>query len=62
MTAQYEIKVDFEADNDVTHSGKVLVAKQFKTAPIGLALSIKRPFDSGEKEFQVNFILTCYFR
>jgi len=62
VTTQYEAKVDFEADNHVTHSGKFMVAKQFNRPPLGLALSIKRPFDSGEKEFQVNFIITYYFR
>ena len=30
--------------------------------PPGLALSIKRSFDGGDKEFQVNFVLTCYLR
>ncbi len=59
---QYEIKVDFENDDYVTHSAKLVVAKQLDRTPLGFALSIKRSFDSGEKDFQVNLILTYYFR
>ena len=62
VTPQYEIKVDFEDDNYVTHSAKLVVAKQFDKPPLGFALSLKKPFDSGEKEFQVNLIITYHFR
>jgi hypothetical protein len=61
VTTQYEAKADFENDNYVTHSAKLLVAKQLNNPPLGFALSLKRSFDSGEKEFQVNFIITYYF-
>jgi hypothetical protein len=59
---QYQAKVDFENGNYVTHSAKLLVAKQLDSLPLGFALSIKKPFDGGAKEFQVNFIISYYFR
>ena len=62
IAPRYEAKVDFENGNYVTHSAKLLVAKQLDDPPLDFALSIKRSFDSGEKEFQVNFIITYYFR
>jgi hypothetical protein len=62
VTPRYEIKVDFENDNYVTHSAKLALSKQFNDPPLGLSLSIKRPFDSGEKQFQVNFVVTYHFR
>jgi hypothetical protein len=61
VSPRYELKVDFENGNEVTHSAKLQIAKQLRHLPLGLALSAKRSFDSGEKEFQVNFILTYYF-
>lgn len=62
VTAQYEIKANFENDNYLTHSAKLLLAKRLNNPPLGLALSIKKPFDGGEKQFQVNFIITYHFR
>ncbi len=62
VTPQYEAKVDFADDNYVTHSGKLLLSKVLEPLPLGFTLSIKRAFDSGEKEFQANFVLTYYFR
>ncbi len=62
MAPQYELKVDFENDNYVTHSAKFLVAKQLDKPPLGFAISIKESFNGGDKEFQVNFIITYYFR
>ncbi len=62
LTARYETKVNFERDNYVTPSVKLLVAKQLNHPPLGFALSIKKPFDGGEKQFQVNFFITYYFR
>jgi len=62
VATQYEIKVNFEDNNYVTHSAKLRVAKQLAQPPIGLALSLKRSFDGGEKEFQLNFIITYFFR
>ena len=58
----YENKADFENDNYVTNRAKLLVAKELENIPLNFALSIKRDFDSGEKEFQVNFVATYYFR
>jgi hypothetical protein len=62
MTAKYEAKVDFEDDNYWTHSGKFAVTKQLARAPLAFTLSIKKPFDSGEKKFQINFVATYFFR
>ena len=58
----YENKVDFENDNYVTNRAKVLVAKELENVPLSFVLSAKRDFDSGEKEFQVNFAVTYFFR
>ena len=62
VTPRYEVKVDFERANYVTHSAKLVVAKELRSPPLGFALSIKKPFDGGEKEFQVNFVITYFFR
>lgn len=61
VTAQYEAKVDFENDDRWTHSAKFVVAKRLDRAPVSLAASIKKPFDGGAKQFQVNFIVTYSF-
>lgn len=58
----YENKTDFENDNYVTHRAKLGIAKELESVPLSLALSAKRDFDSGEKEFQVNFVVTYLFR
>lgn len=62
VTAQYEAKVDFEHDNYWTHSAKFAIARQLHHAPLGFALSIKRSFDAGEKELQINLVINYYFR
>jgi hypothetical protein len=62
VTPRYEIKVNFENGDYLTHSAKLLVAKQLDNPPLAIALSIKRSFDGGEKEFQANFIITYFFR
>jgi hypothetical protein len=38
------------------------VAKELENVPLSFVLSAKRDFDSGEKEFQVNFAITYFFR
>ena len=58
----YENKVDFQNDDYVTHRAKIGVAKELESVPLSFALSAKRDFDSGEKEFQVNFVVTYFFR
>lgn len=60
VTARYEAKVDFEKNNYLIQSAKLQVAKQLNHPPLGLALAIKKPFDGGQKEFQVNFTITYY--
>jgi len=62
VSVSYENKTDFENDNYVTHRAKILVAKELESIPLSFALSAKRDFDSGEKEFQVNFVVSYYFR
>ena len=62
LVAGYENKVDFENDNYVTNRAKLGVAKELESMPLSFSLSAKRDFDSGEKEFQVNFVVTYVFR
>ena len=62
VTTRYEAKVNFEDDNTWTHSAKLNLVKQLATPPLGFGVSVKKPFNSGPKDFQVNFILTYYFR
>jgi hypothetical protein len=59
--AGYENKADFENDAD-THRGKIFVVKELTNVPLSFALSAKRDFNGGPKEFQVNFVLTYFFR
>jgi len=46
----------------VTNRAKIAIAKELESIPLGFFLQAKRDFDSGEKEFQVNFVVTNYFR
>lgn len=62
VTARYEAKVDFENDNHWTHSAKFVITKLLKRLPLGFSLSIKKSFDGGDKQFQMNFVTTYYFR
>jgi len=62
VTARYEAKVDLERDNYLIQSAKLQVAKQLNHPPLGFALALKKPFDGGQKEFQVNFTITYFFR
>jgi hypothetical protein len=62
FTVGYENKTDFENDNYVTHRGKVQISKELENVPLSFALSAKRDFDAGEKEFQVNFVVSYFFR
>jgi hypothetical protein len=62
VMARYEEKIDFENNNYVTPSGKVSLAKQFETVPIGLVVSFKKPFNTANKDFQVNFAITYFFQ
>lgn len=61
VTARYEAKVDFENNDHWIHSAKFVIGKQLERQPLGFSLSVKKPFDGGNKEFQVNFIATYYF-
>jgi hypothetical protein len=62
VIAGYENKMDFENDNYVTNRAKIAIAKELESIPLSFYLQAKRDFDSGEKEFQINFVVTCYFR
>ena len=46
----------------ITHRGKIFVAKELEHVPLSFALSAKRDFNGGPKEFQVNFVVTYFFR
>jgi hypothetical protein len=61
-TAQYEAKLYFVNNNYLVQSAKLQLSKQLDNPPLGFALSLKRPFDGGLKEFQVNFVVTYFFR
>jgi len=61
VTARYEAKVDFVEDNYVTQSGKLALAKAFEKIPIGLTASIKKPFNTQNKDYQVNFVVNYFF-
>ena len=62
LTVGYENKTDFENDNYFTNRAKIQVAKELESIPLSFALSAKRDFDAGEKEYQVNFVVSYYFR
>jgi len=62
VTARYEAKIDFEDDNYVTQSGKLYLSKQLEKIPAGFTLSFKKPFNTANKEFQVNFVMTYFFQ
>jgi hypothetical protein len=60
VTAAYEPKIDFKNNDVWTHSIRLQLAKRLEEVPLGFSLSIKKPF-SGEKNFQLNFVMTYYF-
>ena len=62
VTPRYEVKVDFANDDRVTHSGKLSATKLLEDRPLAFTMSIKKTFDGGEKRFQINFVVTHYFR
>jgi hypothetical protein len=62
VTPRYEVKVDFANGDRVTHSGKLSASKMLEDWPLALTMSIKKTFDGGEKKFQINFVVTHYFR
>jgi hypothetical protein len=62
VTPRYEAKIDFANDNRVTHSGKFSATKLLEDQPLALTVSLKKTFDGGEKRFQLNFVVTRYFR
>ncbi len=61
VMARYEAKVDFKNDNYVTQSGKLSLEKLLESPRLGFGLSIKKPFNTGNKAFQVNFVTSYYF-
>src|SRR4029450_1118194 len=62
LSVGYENKTDFENDNYVTNRAKIGIGKELESTPLSFYLQAKQDFDSGEKEFQVNFIVTYFFR
>lgn len=61
VTPRGEIKVNYENRNYVSYSAKLSVSKRLQDLPLGFTLSLKRPFDGGTKEFQVNWVMSYYF-
>jgi hypothetical protein len=62
VSVGYENKTDFENDGYVTNRAKIGIGKELESTPVSFYLQAKRDFDSGEKEFQVNFVVTYFFR
>ena len=67
VTPRYKADVDFEKNNRLVQSVRLQVAKQLNNPPLGFVLSIEKPFYSdpinkGQKEFQINFMITYYIR
>jgi len=62
VTPRYEVKVDFANGDRATHSGKLSASKMLEDRPLAFTMSIKKTFDGGEKKFQINFVVTHYFR
>lgn len=62
ITTRYEAKIDYEDYNYVSQSGKLYLSKSFQKAPINLTASIKKPFDTVNKDYQVNLIITYFFQ
>ena len=62
VTPRYEAKVDFANNDHLTHSAKITATRLLEQLPLALSLSIKKSFGGGEKQFQVNFVTTYYFR
>jgi hypothetical protein len=62
VTARYEAKIDFEHDNYVAQSGKLYLSKALQKVPIIFTASIKKPFNTGNKDYQVNFVVTYFFQ
>lgn len=60
MTARYEARINFEADNYVTQSGRLYLSKALQKVPISFTVSIKKPFNTGAKDYQVNFVVTYF--
>ncbi len=59
--AGYESKADFETDT-YTNRGKIFFSKELEHIPLVFSLSAKRDFNGGPKEFQVNFVVSYFFR
>jgi hypothetical protein len=62
ITTRYEARIDFEADNYVTQSGKLYLSKSFEKVPIHITASIKKPFNTANKDYQVNFVITWFLQ
>ncbi|MBE7498913.1 MAG: hypothetical protein HS113_01075 [Verrucomicrobiales bacterium] len=62
VSTRYETKVDLERNDEWTHSAKLVLAKQLERLPLSFAVSLKKSFDGGDKQFQLNFTTTYFFR
>lgn len=62
VAPRYEYKVDFANNDQVTRSAKLTITKLLENQPLGLSVSFKKNIDETNKEFQINFVTTYYFR
>ncbi len=60
--AKYEAKLDFEDGNAWSHFAKLGVSKRLDDLPVALSLSIKKPLEESEKDFQINLVGTYYLQ
>lgn len=62
VAPRYEYKVDFANNDQLTRSAKLTVTKLLENQPLGFSVSFKKNIDQTNKEFQINFVTTYYFR
>ena len=62
VVPRYEYKVDYANHDQVIRSAKLTVTKLLENQPLGFSLSLKKNIDETNKDFQINFVTTYYFR
>ncbi|MBO0696181.1 MAG: hypothetical protein J2P56_08785 [Verrucomicrobia bacterium] len=59
--ATFKSKVDFENDDEWTHTVSGGIAKRLSTVPLVLSASAEKPINNSGTDFQANFTMTYYF-
>lgn len=59
--AKYKSNIDFENDDEWTHTVSGGIAKRLSTIPVVLSASAEKPVHNSGTEFQANFTMTYYF-